>query len=66
MDGEAAKQFNRTVSTDEIIDKSSKIGYKLEVKPDYDKGVDGRWAACHAEKQLAMLGANSITVSKNM
>lgn len=44
----------------------NQIGHKLEVKPDYDKGVAGRWAACHAEKQLAMLGANSMAVSKYM
>jgi hypothetical protein len=51
-------------ATDEVMEKAEEIGHELRSHP-FDRGVDGRYFASHAEKQAALTSRN-IAVSKIM
>ncbi|OPX86541.1 MAG: hypothetical protein A4E53_02974 [Pelotomaculum sp. PtaB.Bin104] len=54
-------------NTDAVMQLSKKIGHDLQPNKLLDQGVPGRYNACHAEKQAAVLAPNKpIAVSEVM
>ena len=52
--------------TDEVMQKASEIGHELKGNKLLDQGVEGRYNASHAEKQLSIVSDQPIAVSKPM